>query len=275
LDADADAFQTLFPVLAQHRQVASEELQEVLARTLKPESNDPSDTSWPDVATDAKAAIESAHGMLGERFAFCQTLPWEQFAELTEKLRAAGYRPTRVRPYSDSMADMVAAIWTRDGGRFELETDLTREQLPPAETPATEDGLVPVDFAVQLAEDPSEPRYLILWGEPATADEQRRLLSDLNEEQLTATQAALAKAGFASQATIAVWTDDAGQRRYGGIWSSQGSPSELNTAYAGFELVDRPQWNVAVAVAPTGKLADPLDQFRQRLSQFEALTAPS
>ena len=271
VDADADAFQSLFPVLAPHRQVAIEELKNVLARRLQPDWKDPTDASWPDVATDAQAAIQSAHGMIGERFAFCQTLPWEDFAELADKLSAAGYRPTRVRPYGVASADTVAAIWTRDGARFALETDLTREQLPAADTPATKDGLVPVDFAVQSAEDASEPRFLILWGEPATEDKQRLLLSDLNEQQLTSAQAALTQAGFASQATIAVWTDEAGQRHYGGIWSNQGAASELNAAYAGFELVDQPQWDVAVA--RPSKLADPLDPYRRTLAQISALPA--
>ena len=60
------------------------------------------------------------------------------------------------------------------------------------------------------------------------------------------------KEGFASQSTICVWTDAAGQRHYAGIWSNQGAPSELRAAYAGFELVHQPQWDVAVA--PAAKL---------------------
>ena len=63
----------------------------------------------------------------------------------------------------------------------------------------------------------------------------------------------------------------AGQRHYAGIWSNQGAPSELRAAYAGFELVHQPQWDVAVA--PAAKLADPLDTYRQQLAQIAAVPA--
>lgn len=269
LDADADAFQPLFSALALHRREAIDELQQVLALTLKPDWKDQPSTFWQDIATDARVAIESAQGMIDERFAFCQTLPWEQLSELNDKLSAAGYRPTRVRPYSDSKGLMVAAIWTRDGGRFELETDLTADQLPPGDAPAAKDGLVPVDFAVQSAKDANATLFLILWCEPDTADEQRRLLSDLNEKQLTAAQATLTEAGFDSQATIAVWYDEAGERHYGGIWSNRGAPSELNTMYAGFELVDQPQWDLAAA--RPANLTNPLESYRQLLADTSEL----
>ena len=48
-------------------------------------------------------------------------------------------------------------------------------------------------------------------------------------------------------------------------------PSELRAAYAGFELVHQPQWDVAVA--PAAKLADPLDTFREQLTQIAAVPA--
>lgn len=62
-----------------------------------------------------------------------------------------------------------------------------------------------------------------------------------------------------------------GQRHHGGIWSNQGALSDLNAAYAGFELVDQPQWDVAVA--KPAKLADPLEPSRQMLAQISALPA--
>ena len=71
--------------------------------------------------------------------------------------------------------------------------------------------------------------------------------------------------------TITVRTDSGGQRHYTGLWSNQGAPSEIRPAYAGFELVEQPQWDVAVA--PVAKLADPLETFRQQLAQIEKLPA--
>ena len=82
------------------------------------------------------------------------------------------------------------------------------------------------------------------------------MIVDVSEKELTDAQDALAKEGFAAQMTICVWTDAAGQRHYAGIWSNQGAPSELRAAYAGFELVHEPQWDVAVA--PAAKLSWPI-----------------
>ena len=98
------------------------------------------------------------------------------------------------------------------------------------------------------------------------------MIVDVSEKKLTDTQDSLAKEGFASQTTICVWTDRAGRRHYAGIWSSHGAPSELRSAYAGFELVHQPQWDVAVAPAAKVTLADPLVAYRQELVRIAAMS---
>ena len=45
----------------------------------------------------------------------------------------------------------------------------------------------------------------------------------------------------------------------------------LSATYAGSERIDQPQWDVAVA--PAGKLPDPLDSVRQLLAQIAKLPA--
>ena len=273
LDADSKAFGVLFPVLASHQARAVEEFQAVLERKVEPSWNDPPlDSSWLEPPAAAQAAIRTAHGLLAERFAFCQDLAWEEFGQLAEVLRASGYRPIRVRPWRGDDKRLVAAAWTRDGKGWKLETDLAQDQLPKSDAPAEKDGLVPADVAVlPLVDASAERRFVLLWGEPAKADEQRRLVVGAGEQELMTSQAALAKQGFAAQSTIGVWTDAGGQRHYLGIWSNQGAPSESRVAYAGFELVDQPQWDVGVA--PAAKLADPLDAFRRQLAEIEKLPA--
>ena len=60
----------------------------------------PSISSWtkPDATLTAK--IESAQGMFTERFAFCQTMPLDEFLTTAEAIRPSGYRPIRFRPYA-------------------------------------------------------------------------------------------------------------------------------------------------------------------------------
>ena len=122
-----------------------------------------------------------------------------------------------------------------------------------------------------ISDDSSDPTCIVLWTEPTREKEQRRIVVDATEQETIATNAQLTEKGLQSQRTISVRTTSKGERLYTGIWSSEGAPSELRTAYAGFELVHQPQWDVAVA--PTGRLTDPLDTFRKQLASFEKLPA--
>ncbi len=73
--------------------------------------------------------IESAQGMLAERFAFCQTMPLDEFLATAEALRVSGYRPVRFRPYADGQVVRVAAVWTRDGRNWRDASGLTAEEV--------------------------------------------------------------------------------------------------------------------------------------------------
>jgi formylglycine-generating enzyme required for sulfatase activity len=140
--------------------------------------------------------------------------------------------------------------------------------------PAVRDGLLLVDIAaLPVADDSADSadrRFVLVWCAGAK-DEQRRLLADVSEQKLATVHKDLVKQGFAAQDTIGVWRDADGQRRYAGIWSNQGAPSELCAAYAGFELVDQPQWDMAVA--PGEVQADPRATIRQQFAETEKLPA--
>ncbi len=290
LVADVSSDKSLFPILQQHEAIAVKNMEAVLDRRLEPDwKDDPLNPAWTEPSAAVRAKIESAHGMISDRFAFCQDMPWDTFQEIAETLRASGYRPTRIRPHSSLRVTssllplavgeggrrpdegvLVAAIFTRDGLKWELQTALTKAQLPTPDAPAANDGMLLSDLAPLAHADPAaEPQFVALWSELATADEQRRVLIDLSEAELTTAQEQLTRQGFASQCTISVRTDSASQRLYTAIISNQGAPSELRPAYAGFELVHQPQWDVAVAA--TAKLDDPMEQFRQQLAQIEKL----
>jgi formylglycine-generating enzyme required for sulfatase activity len=118
------------------------------------------------------------------------------------------------------------------------------------------DGLLLSDIAfIPSSDDSVEPHFITLWSKPASADEQRRVLLDATAVEFNSAKTRLAQQGFMAQNSITVRTDSRGQRRYSAVWSNQGAPSELRLEYAGFELVEQPQWDVAVA--PAEKLPDP------------------
>ncbi|MFI5455727.1 MAG: hypothetical protein ACHRXM_09785 [Isosphaerales bacterium] len=92
--------------------------------------NDPPlDASWTKPDPTWKSRIESAQGLLDDRFAFCQTMPLNEFLTTVETLRKSGYRPVRFRPYADGQTVKVAAVWARDGRNWRIESGLSAEQL--------------------------------------------------------------------------------------------------------------------------------------------------
>ena len=298
LTADVATHSKLFLILQRHQQAAVANLESVLARTLESKwADEPLDAAWNQPSPAARAQVESAHGLIADRFAFCQDMPLPQFLEVTEALRTSGYRPTRVRPWqtiparpllslegekvadrpaegvpdasSSSAPTLIAAIWTRDHQRWELQNGLARTNLPAADAPAAKDGMLLTDVGV-LSENLSSP-FIALWSDPLSPEEQRRVLLDVTDAEFTLAQTELTKQGFGSQCTMTVRVDAHGRRRYTGIWSNQGAPSEFRPAYAGFELVKEPQWDVAVA--PAGSPANPLEKIEQNLARIEAMPA--
>ena len=93
---------SLFPVAEKRAEQVLPVFQAELAKKATYSWNDPPlDPSWtkPDAALVSR--IESAQGILAERFAFCQTMPLDEFLTTAEALRKSGYRPVRFRPYAD------------------------------------------------------------------------------------------------------------------------------------------------------------------------------
>ena len=77
-----------FPIVQYHEPLTSPLLQAEIARKLTLSWNDPPlDPSWTTPDPTLTGKIESAQGMLTERFAFCQTTPLDEFVEVAEALR--------------------------------------------------------------------------------------------------------------------------------------------------------------------------------------------
>ncbi len=161
-DADETQFAVVFSRLQEHGKAAIPFLDSELRRTLTPDWRDPPlSTEWRAVEPLLVTQIEAAKGMVAERFAFCQSMPLDQFPAICEALRPSGYRPTRVRPNvlitlrRDSVAEPhaereeynVSAIWTRDDRKWKLQPSVNKDELPGPDTPATKDGLVLQDVA--------------------------------------------------------------------------------------------------------------------------------
>ena len=146
--SDPKAYLSLFPVAEKRAEQVLPVFQAELAKKATYSWNDPPlDPSWtkPDAALVSR--IESAQGMLAERFAFCQTMPLDEFLTTAEALRKSGYRPVRFRPYADGQVLRVAAVWTRDGRNWRIASGLTADEVRQQDERNKKDKFLPVDVA--------------------------------------------------------------------------------------------------------------------------------
>ncbi|MSR58765.1 MAG: hypothetical protein EXS05_14120 [Planctomycetaceae bacterium] len=183
--ATARQFAVVFPKLALHRAAAVNIIEQNLYGKLSPEWHDaPLDGQWSTPDSAVAAQIEAAHGMLAERFAVCQTMPLDEFPTVAERLRAAGYRPTRLRPFQQGNGQRVAAVWTRDDLDFRFATGATAEELHAQDAALQIEGFLPADVAAYSTGDSGDAeRYAALWVQRTADDQQARLfagLTDLN-----------------------------------------------------------------------------------------------
>ena len=109
----------------------------------------PIPNDWASADPVAAGQIESAGGMVAERFAFCAAMPLEQVVAVAEALRPARYRPIRLRPYrGGSDGRLLASLaWTRDARPWRIDLGLTAASLAEAAKVAVSAGLEPVHLA--------------------------------------------------------------------------------------------------------------------------------
>ena len=177
--------------------------------------------SWtmPDATLTGK--IESAQGMLAERFAFCQTMPLDEFVKVAEALRPSGYRPTRFRPYAEGKSLGVAAVWTRDGRPWRLAHDQSADEIQQADEQNRKAGFLPLDVAGYLATGGDEgkptPRFATLWAQRTGPDDDARMVVASSVAELTKVQEQLKNAGLVPL-TLHAWRQADEKLSYSGVW---------------------------------------------------------
>ena len=91
MSADAKQSATLFPVA---EKIAAGVLPlfqaEIEKRAAFQWGDAPPDPAWVRLDPASKSRIEAAHGSLDDHFAFCQTMPLDEFLSLAEAIRKSG-----------------------------------------------------------------------------------------------------------------------------------------------------------------------------------------
>jgi formylglycine-generating enzyme required for sulfatase activity len=236
MEAEPRAFATLFPPVQRRRAQTVPRFEAELARQARPEWNDPPlDPSWtvPDAAVMRQ--IEAAQGILAERFAFCQTMPLDEFLHAAEALRRSGYRPTRFRPHADGAALRVAAVWTRDGRPWRIASGLAAAALVKTDEQNRNEHFLPVDVAAYNAgnsDGGAGERFAGLWARKAKADDDARLYVDATAADHKSVTDRLKADNLVPRTVQAVPGPD-GRTRYCGVWERPASAAAgWNLAWA-------------------------------------------
>jgi tetratricopeptide (TPR) repeat protein len=220
MDSDPKAFVTLFPVAEGQTAGAIPVLQAEIAREATSSWNDPPlDLSWtqPDPALERR--IESAQGLVAERFAFCQTMPIAEFVTIAEGLRKSGYRPVRFRPYPDGPAVNVAAVWIRDGRSWRIAFDQGADALRQEDERNRKEKFVPVNvagYATTGGDGKPGDRYAAVWVEKS-GDEDARMYLGVTSQAHQSVQDGLKGAKLIPRTITAMRGSD-GRSHYSGVW---------------------------------------------------------
>ncbi len=222
MDADPKTYAACFAIAQYHEPITSPLLQAEIDKKLLPSWNDlPLDPSWTTPDASLAATIESAQGMLAERFAFCQTMPLEEFLTTAEALRKSGYRPIRFRPYAEGKALQVAAVWNRDGRPWRLVHDHSIQEIRLTDEKGHKEGYVPVDVAGYLPAggNVGKPtsRFAVLWTQRSGPDDDAQIVVASSSAELMKLQVELKNDGLVPL-TLHAWQQAGDKLSYSGVW---------------------------------------------------------
>ncbi len=126
--------------------------------------------------------MDVALGILTDHFAFCQTMPLNEFVSVSEELQSNGYRPIRCRPFATSEDVHVAAIWIRDGLQWEMLVGKSADEIKKKDGELQKLGLRPIDVAGYVSEG---EKYCALWAQRrAKGTSWEILVGNQNQEYL-------------------------------------------------------------------------------------------
>ncbi len=175
--AGSKEYLSLFPVAARSAEQIVPVFQAELSKRATYSWHDvPLDPSWTQPDASLVSRLEQTQGILAARFAFCQTMPIDEFLTTALALRSLGYRPVSFRPYADGQTLRVAAVWTRDGRNWRIVSSLTADAIRQQDERNKNEKFLPVDVAGYVTIDkdakPTD-HYAALWVEKSGEDDAR------------------------------------------------------------------------------------------------------
>ena len=175
-DGSPRQFAVVFPALARHERRTVDLLTRKLTTPIPPPWSDaPLDEKWAPMEPALVESFSTRGGLVAERFAVCANLPLAEFQNLADRLRASGYRPSRLRPFHDGSNLVAAAIWTRDGLDFRTTSGATTAELMAHDEALRKEHFLPIDVAAYVdPADRANPRFAAVWiPSPSDAEDAR------------------------------------------------------------------------------------------------------
>ena len=253
--SDQKSFLSLFPVAEKRSEQILPVFQAELAKNLTHAWNDPPlDPTWTKPNAVLVSRIESAQGLLAERFAFCQTMPMDEFLTTAEALRKSGYRPIRFRPYADEQVVRVASIWTRDGRNWRISSGISANEVRQENERNERVKFIPVDVAGYMTsgkDGKPADRYAALWVEKASPLDHASLVLASSIGDLTKEVAQLKNAGLVPL-TMHSWRQADDNLSHSGVWRKPAT----ETNDSGSFQTDLSEANLNVEIAEEGSLID-------------------
>jgi serine/threonine protein kinase/formylglycine-generating enzyme required for sulfatase activity/tetratricopeptide (TPR) repeat protein len=233
MDSDPKAYLSFFPVAEKKAEQVLPVLQAELVKGATYSWNDPPlNPSWTKPDSALVSRLESEHGELAERFAFCQKMPLDDFLTTAEALRKSGYRPVRFRPFADEQVIRVAAVWTRDGRNWRISSDMTAEEVRQEDERNKKDKYFPVDVAGYEGIDKGGKHtesYTALWVEKS-GDDEARLYVGITADEEDDVQDKLREAKLIPR-TLHTMIGSEGRNRCCGIWGRRPGTAITGQAY--------------------------------------------
>jgi serine/threonine protein kinase/formylglycine-generating enzyme required for sulfatase activity/tetratricopeptide (TPR) repeat protein len=176
--SDSAQFDILFPLLQRQRSLAIPALEAILKQEPVPSWTSTDDPTWQDPDQKLRERFGAAHGVLAAQYAFCQTMPVDEFIALAEQLRGAGYRPTCVRPFLLDGDLSVAAVWVRDGRDWHVAIGTVAEARSQRDAFADEEWVAADVANYVMPDEDGQPAFgcSVVWVRPDAGTLEQQLL---------------------------------------------------------------------------------------------------
>lgn len=272
--ASAEQFAVFYPLLEKQADQATDTLVRLVHAEPERSWKDPPLEDWEPVVPTAITTIEKAHGLIAERFAFCQTLPLADFEPLCEQLKPSGYRPRRVRLFRQTDTALVAVVWARDGADWrwligDAETirrrdqELAQQQFQAIDVTA---------FFSQSSDNERPPQFAALWLKTAKDAARNQLLVGATDAQYEAAAKMLDAGGFKRRLCWSVLPQEGGMQLFSGVWSKaeveQATYAQAGNKYSGELHLGLLQTDVQLT--PSAKLDRQFTALWELSSEFES-----